>query len=172
MLSDMRIRTDPKDKNRVWQLFRNISSRNVRQMRKYVQMPLHMTLQNLLRRGGRISRSVTCITRPQRPVRQLSQNYWKILKVLQKHRQQSKMPGCTAGDRGQSDIIILRHNPHLFRLSVRSFLANPTPLHLPLLTLLLPSINMAALPVALLFAEPDSDNSAEPVYLKDIQSGN
>lgn len=52
MLSEMRNRTDPEEKNRVWQLIGNIYSRHVRQMRK-AQMPLHTALQNLIVKAWR-----------------------------------------------------------------------------------------------------------------------
>jgi hypothetical protein len=53
MLSEMRNRTDPEEKNRVWQLIGNIYSRHVRQMRKNAQMPLHTALQNLIVKAWR-----------------------------------------------------------------------------------------------------------------------
>lgn len=53
MLSEMRNRTDPEEKNRVWQLIGNIYSQHVRQIRKNAQMPLHTALQNLIVKAWR-----------------------------------------------------------------------------------------------------------------------
>lgn len=53
MLSEMRDRTDPEEKNKVWQLIGNIYSRHVRQMRKHARMPLHTAMQNLIVKAWR-----------------------------------------------------------------------------------------------------------------------
>ncbi|KAJ5120045.1 hypothetical protein N7448_010714 [Penicillium atrosanguineum] len=53
MLSEMRNRADPEEKNKVWQLIGNIYSRHVKQMRKHARLPLHTAMQNLIVKAWR-----------------------------------------------------------------------------------------------------------------------
>lgn len=53
MLSEMRHRTDPQEKEKVWGLVGNIYGRHLRQMGKRSQLPLHKALQNLLVKAWR-----------------------------------------------------------------------------------------------------------------------
>ncbi|KAJ5377662.1 uncharacterized protein N7496_005071 [Penicillium cataractarum] len=53
MLSEMRNRTDPDEKDKVWEIVGSIYGRHVRQMGKKSQMPLHKALQNLFVKAWR-----------------------------------------------------------------------------------------------------------------------
>lgn len=48
MLSEMRFRTDPEEKSKVWEIIGNIYSRHIRQRRANAQLPLHRALENLM----------------------------------------------------------------------------------------------------------------------------
>ncbi|KAJ5153056.1 uncharacterized protein N7482_009534 [Penicillium canariense] len=53
MLSEMRNRTEPEEKAKVWQIIGNIYGRHVRRMGRKSQMPLHTALQNLFVKAWR-----------------------------------------------------------------------------------------------------------------------
>ncbi|KAJ5538102.1 hypothetical protein N7494_007581 [Penicillium frequentans] len=48
MLSEMRVRTDPEEKSKVWEIVGNIYSRHVGQKRRFAGRPLHLALQTLM----------------------------------------------------------------------------------------------------------------------------
>ncbi|KAJ5632864.1 hypothetical protein N7490_009203 [Penicillium lividum] len=54
MLSEMRFRTDPEEKSKVWELVGNIYSRHVAQTRNGAVMPLHLALQNLMVKAWKV----------------------------------------------------------------------------------------------------------------------
>ncbi|KAJ5594400.1 uncharacterized protein N7459_000608 [Penicillium hispanicum] len=53
MLSEMRSRTDPEEKSKVWQIVGGIYSRHLRQMGRSGQTPLHAAIQNLIIKAWR-----------------------------------------------------------------------------------------------------------------------